>query len=248
MDGPANYAFLHGGGQGDWVWNDLVAALRVQADGDAPNILLLNAPGCGAKRGRMTDDLSIEDVARELVEDIERAGLKDVVLVGHSQAGQAMVFMVEMRPDLFKRLIYISCSGPLPGQNVLQMVGSGLHGSNDSEVGWPLDPRTTDVNERYAAIFCNDMEANQAEPFLGKLGRDGWPTKTYTATSWRYDHLGAVPASYVICLRDGILPVAWQEKFADRYKVERRIMIDAGHQVMISRPHGLAEILRHEAA
>ena len=55
-------------------------------------------------------------------------------------------------------------------------------------------------------------------------------------------------ASYVVCLRDGSLPVAWQETFATRLKAHRRARIDAGHQVMNTRPHALAEILRLEAA
>jgi hypothetical protein len=41
--------------------------------------------------------------------------------------------------------------------------------------------------------------------------------------------------------------VAWQTKFAERLKVDRIVCIDAGHQVMNTRPHALAEILRHEA-
>jgi hypothetical protein len=52
----------------------------------------------------------------------------------------------------------------------------------------------------------------------------------------------------VVCLKDNILPVRWQEIFAERFKAERLARIDAGHQAMNTRPHALAEILRHEAA
>jgi pimeloyl-ACP methyl ester carboxylesterase len=72
--------------------------------------------------------------------------------------------------------------------------------------------------------------------------------QSYAHTDWSYDHLGAVPASFVVCLRDGILPVAWQETFAERFRCQRLVRIDAGHQVMTTRPHALAEVLRHEAA
>jgi len=70
----------------------------------------------------------------------------------------------------------------------------------------------------------------------------------YSATNWSFDNLGAIPASYVVCLRDGILPVAWQEIFATRLKTAEQVRIDAGHQVMNTRPHALAEVLRLEAA
>jgi pimeloyl-ACP methyl ester carboxylesterase len=154
-----NCAFLHGGGQGDWVWHDVVEALRLQSQGEALNLLLLNAPGCGAKRDRNTDGLTLEDVAHELVEDVQRRGLKDVVLVGHSQAGQAMALMMAARPELFRRFVYVSCSIPLPGQSVQQMIGNSVQGTNPDEVGWPLDPQTTTIEERYSIMFCNDMDA-----------------------------------------------------------------------------------------
>lgn len=67
------------------------------------------------------------------------------------------------------------------------------------------------------------------------------------ATDWSNSHLGAVPSSYVRCLRDNILPLAWQGIFAERFKVDRTATVDAGHQVMINRPHALVEALLREA-
>jgi pimeloyl-ACP methyl ester carboxylesterase len=252
MSHTQDYAFVHGGGQGGWVWEDTLAALRQQTGGTFGRALALDAPGCGAKRGRPTAGLKMEDVARELLEDIERAGLKDVVLVGHSQAGQTLPLMTKLRPDLFSRQIYVTCSAPLPSQNVQQMLGKGLHDSNENEVGWPLDPAISSADERYRLMFCNDMSPAQADAFLSRLGHDQWPALTYSESGWDYGHMGdragAVPASYVICLRDMALPAAWQEKFADRLQVQRRVRIDAGHQVMNSRPQALAEVLLIEAS
>jgi pimeloyl-ACP methyl ester carboxylesterase len=74
-----------------------------------------------------------------------------------------------------------------------------------------------------------------------------WPPQTYAETAWSYDDFGGVPATYVVCLEDQALPVHWQLKFAERLKVERLVHIDAGHQVMNTRPHALAEALRLEA-
>jgi pimeloyl-ACP methyl ester carboxylesterase len=176
------------------------------------------------------------------------AGFRDVALVGHSQAGTVLPRLVEMRPDLFRCVVYVSCLAPLAGQTSLSLMGSGLHGQNSEEVGWPVDPATHGVAERYLAMFCNDMSPQQASAFLAKLGLDSWPASTYTASSWHYEHLTRVPSCYVICLRDGILPVAWQERFATRLKASRLVRVDAGHQAMNTRPHALAEILRHEAA
>ena len=58
------------------------------------------------------DELTLEDVATEFIEDIERAGMENVVLVGHSVGGQAMALMAELQPELFRRLVYVSCLIP----------------------------------------------------------------------------------------------------------------------------------------
>jgi pimeloyl-ACP methyl ester carboxylesterase len=243
-----NYAFIHGGGQGSWIWQETLAALELQTAGKFGRAIALDAPGCGTKRGRDTTALSLQDVAQELIGDIEAAGMRDVVLVGHSQGGQAMALMVQLRPDLFRRLIYVSCSIPLPNQTVIQMMGKGAHGSHADEVGWLSGTEAQHMNARYEQLFCNDMDGEMARAFLASLDKDQWPLQTYAFTGWSYEGLDAVPATFVMCLRDKILPVQWQETFAARFKVARIVRIDTGHQVMTTRPHALAEALRHEAA
>jgi pimeloyl-ACP methyl ester carboxylesterase len=240
-------AFLHGGGQGSWVWSETLSALQSQADKNIGKILALDVPGCGAKRDRITDSLQPRDVARELIDDLERADMERIVLVGHSLAGNVMPAMAELRPDLFRRLIYLACSIPLPGQTVLQMLGTGIHGSNANEVGWPVNPRATSLQERYIAMFCNDMTNEQRDRFLSNLQHDEWPRSFFVTTDFGFKNLGEVPATYIACLRDVSLPIAWQEKFAERFHAERFIRLDAGHQAMITRPHALAKVLRDEA-
>ena len=245
MGDLADFAFLHGGGQGGWVWAQTIAALTLQTAG-AVRTLALDVPGCGAKRGRDTAAIDPDGIADELLADLDAAGFGETVLVGHSQAGGILPRMAARAPGRFRRLVHVSCSIPREGQTVLEMMGKGLHGSNPDEVGWPAgaegDPRT-----RYPQMFCNDMTAPAATAFLAALGEDHWPARSYSETHWP----GApaqTPASYVLCLRDGILPVAWQERFAERFGCERVIRIDAGHQAINSRPHALAEILRLEAS
>lgn len=243
---PYDFAFLHGGGQGSWVWSPTIAALKEQASDDSVRIMALDIPGCGAKRGRAIEHLERHDVSRELVADLESAGMKNVVMVGHSLAGNVLPALAELRPELFRRLVYVSCSIPLQGQTVLQMMGSGSQGSRDDEVGWPAES-TTALRDRNNAMFCEEMDESQKASFLADLEQDEWPHSFFSATDFTFEHMGSVPSTYVVCLRDRILPVAWQEKFAKRFHAERLVRIDAGHQVMVTRPHALAEVLRCEA-
>lgn len=241
-----SFVFLHGGGQGGWVWDETIAAIGQQA-GDAARCLALDGPGCGAKRGRNTAALTFEDITSELISDIEAAGVTDAVLVGHSQAGTFLPAMQALRPDLFRKLVFVSCIAPDPGLTVVEMTGQRMRETGHTQGSRAFTDEDLPMRERYRIMFCNDMHKEQAEAFLDKLGLDQWPASSYSAAGWHYDHLKHVPVAYVLCDQDAILPVEWQERFAVRVHAETTPRIDAGHQVMNTRPEVLAEVLLAEA-
>lgn len=234
-------ALMHGGGQGSWVWEPLLPHLG-HAD-----IIALDVPGCGSKRGWNVGQIDADAIVAELVEDIRQAGLDGVLLVGHSLAGGILPRMAALQPRLFSRLVYLSCSAPLPGVTFLGQLGSGLHGSHPDEVGWPVDLRTTDPDERYRAMFCNDMNEAEADAFLSCLGKDDWPWDVFRRTDLDYDHLAMVPSTYILCQQDQSLPPVWQQRFAQRLHCVRIVSIDAGHQAMITAPQELARLILAEA-
>jgi len=239
-----NFAFLHGGGQGSWVWDEVTDALRRQAAPDEVKVLALDVPGCGVKRGRNTEGMSIPEVVAELVGDIERAGLKDVVLAGHSMAGLVLPGMARARPDLFRHVAYVSCSIPAAGQSGPELMGEGLHGESDDCMGWPVDRATTPYPDFIRAMFCNDMDEAKIEPFLALLGKDWWPTACWGEyRPGAYDNPPVVPSTFVVLLQDQSLTAPWQLRFAERLGIKDLVKIDAGHQVMQTRPHALAEVL-----
>jgi len=246
MAGRTGFIFLHGGGQGSWVWEPTLAALRQQAGGHCGRLLALDVPGCGHKRQRDTGKLQFDDIVVELLEEIEASGLQDGVLVGHSQGGQVIAALADRRPDLFRRLIHVSCSIPRPGQTLLEMMGDRVHSESDAQVGWPADPATTDHQALQEMMFCNDMTVARKKAFLAALGSDNWPMSSYTFTGWAFDNPHKAPTTYIVCERDNIIPVDWQERFAKRFHAERVVRIDAGHQVMISQPDALASLLLME--
>lgn len=239
--------FLHGGGQGGWIWDETIAAIAQQS-GSSVRCLALDGPGCGAKRGRDTAAISWDELNDELVADVSASGLRDAMLVGHSQAGAHLPVLAARGPELFAKLVFVSCIAPDPGLTVIEMTGKRMREqvATDGNAAF-IDP-VMPMRERFRTMFCNDMEPEQAEPFLDKLGPDNWPASCYAQNEWSYDHLADLPTSYVLCLRDAILPLVWQERFAERVQADTTHRIDAGHQAMNTRPQALAEVLLIEAA
>lgn len=252
MAGPAGtieFALLHGGAQGSWVWEETVAALR-QAGGErVGRVLLLDMPGCGTRRSVETASMTMADVLEDLFRQLDGAGLRNAVLVGHSQAGTMLPLLIEGRPGLFSRAIYVSCCAPLKGQTVLEMMGGGQHGDDPGTVGWRLPPATTPPETLAAAMFCNDMEASGTEAFMRRFGADSWPEATMTYRDWDRDEAMRVgpPSSYVVLTDDASLPPEWQQRFAERFGAERVVQLEAGHQAMQTRPGALADVLIRQA-
>jgi pimeloyl-ACP methyl ester carboxylesterase len=241
-----DFAFLHGGGQGSWVWDETIAEVERQSGG-AARCLALDIPGCGLKRDRDTAQVGYPEIGPELIGDIEGAGMADVVLVGHSRAGSTLPLLAKLRPDLFRRLIYVTCQACPPGQTSAELMGNCRHGESETEVGWPVDPASASIEERLRAMFTNDMTSAQADAFMAKLGKDDWPALTHAHSEWEYDHLDPAISTYVLCDRDNSLTPPWQHRFAEQFHCGRIVHIDAGHQVMNTRPAELAGILLAEA-
>lgn len=241
-----DFAFLHGGEQGSWIWDGLIAAMDRQSSPGEHRFYPLDVPGCGTKRGRDTGAVAFPDIAPELVADLDAASLRDIVLVGHSQAGNVIPAMLALRPGLFRRAIYVSCSAPDPGRTVVESTFA-IHAGQDSAVGRSFGNDAVPPKELHRHMFCNDMSAEEGDAFLALLGNDHWPADAYAWRNWSYDDTLPVEASYVVCLQDAILPPEWQYRFAERFHAARTPRIDAGHQAMTTRPHTLAEIVLHEA-
>lgn len=239
--------FLHGGGQGGWVWDETIAAIAQQSRG-AVRCLALDGPGCGRKRGQDTSGMTWDMVNDELVADVRASGFADAMLVGHSQAGTNLPEMAERGRGLFGKLVFVSCIVPDAGVTVVEMTGERMRAQIETAGNRAFTDTAMPMRERFRAMFCNDMPAEQAERFLDKLGPDQWPASCYSQNAWSHDRTCELSVGYVLCLRDAILPVAWQERFAERVGASSTPRIDAGHQVMNTRPQALAEVLLIEAA
>lgn len=239
---------VHGGGQGGWIWDETVAAIRIVAGGEVGRVVALDVPGCGAKRERDTSGLNTPEVIAELIAELDALDIQDSLLVGHSMAGTLLPGMIAAGPGRFARAVYFTCAAPAQGQTIRQMMGNRQQGSDEAAVGWPMDPATTTPADLFRAAFCNDMDPATTDRFLSLLFRDNWPAACGNSwAQWEYDAARSIPATYVIALADRILTVPWQRRFAERFHAERIRYLDSGHQGMNTRPFSLAEILIAEA-
>jgi pimeloyl-ACP methyl ester carboxylesterase len=247
----ADFVFLHGGGQGGWIWDETIAAIAQQsanANGGTARCLALDIPGCGTKRGRDTADMVFDDIVSELAADIAAAGFDKPLIVGHSQAGQVLPKLELAMPGAFARHVYVSCIAQANGHTIGDMMALQTAQEPDGPLARVFNDPDCTPRERFRVMFVNDMAREEQERFLDKLEQDVWPPLAYTHTHWTYDQLAAVACTYVHCMQDQVLTPHWQRIFAERFRCDETVHIDAAHQVQNTRPQALAEVLLALAA
>ena len=217
--------FVHGASHGSWCWELLRPHLS------AP-FASVDLPGRG-RFARDPADVDLGDWVDHVCNTITRPDLRDVVLVGHSLAGITLPRVVDRVADRIRHVVYVAAAVPAEGQSIEEML---LGGNPLPEVV----PPPTEAEAR--SMFCNDMDDRQTRFVVDNLVAEaGRPfSEPMDLAGLRHP----VPRTFVKLLQDrSPLGPARQDEVIDRLAPVDVVELDAGHDVMISRPHALAPIL-----
>jgi pimeloyl-ACP methyl ester carboxylesterase len=233
---------LHGGQHGSWCWSALIKALK-QKGHSFERIITLDMPGCGTKRGRPVTELTLSLIVEELNAELRQLDVRDGLLLGHSIAGVLLPMMAVEDPALFGHLIYLATAVPEEGQSIMQMLGNSRHGEQEGEVGWPLDPLITSPEQMAVAMFGADLNPIQLAWLLGEVAQETTPPAVAIQPVYRPGYPGLIPSTFILTLRDDILPATWQRRFSQRLHVDNVVEIDSPHEAFLTHPGELAAVI-----
>lgn len=229
---------VHGGEHAADCWDLTVAELRRQEP--AVRVLAVDLPG----RGRTPGDLATATIGEwvdSIVTDIEREGMGDIVIVGHSMAGVTVPGVVAaLGFPRVREMILAAAFIPPQGQAIVDTLGGPLawFARRGAKSGKPTKvPR---LAARYA--FCNGMSSQQREFALSRLYPESAriPAEPVDRNALPDD----VPRSWILTTRDRALSQKSQRaSIAALGGVQDVIPVDTCHDVMISHPELLARIL-----
>ncbi|GAA4103281.1 alpha/beta hydrolase [Nonomuraea soli] len=220
------FILIHGAWHGSWAWDRLAPFLR--AAGSRVIAPDLTSPD---DRG-LHDDVQTVVSALDAVTDDDR-----VILVGHSYAGLVVRQAADLRPDAVDHIVLVDGWAGGDGQSMLS-----------------LAPGSFAAAVRAAAETLGDGRFIPAPPpELFGVGADdaAWlavrllpqPLRTFTDATRLSGAVDKIPGTAIHC-RPETYPF-------DRFGREvgyRTIPLDGPHDVMLSHPERLAEVLLHVAA
>lgn len=219
------YVLVHGGAFAGDCWHPLLPFL--DAAGIAPDL-----PG---RRGRPLDHatIRIDDCARQVIADMDAAGIARGDLVGHSLGGATLLRIARIAPERVASLIFVAAPVPADGETILSAVGApsqAFIGGADrrGDASLPLPAGTGALGEAASALGVREA----VRLFLEPVELAGVATVPHVA--------------YVRLIEDQSLPLALQDEAIAALRTQGRcavIDVVADHMAMLSHPAALARAL-----
>jgi pimeloyl-ACP methyl ester carboxylesterase len=247
---PLPTVLVHGGAHGAWCWEPTLPHLVGEVLAvDLPPKSVRGEPG---RRDSVHElrTLTIDDFATSALADIDAAGFDRFVLVGHSMGGLTISELARRVPERIERLVYVSCIVPPEGGSAVDALPAELRDMTRDAIDQALRGNGNpvgDIDEAMARVmFCSDLDEEQTQFVLDRLGTEAAGILGEPVT--RAGIPPELPKTYVKLLQDQALPPDLQDTLIDNLRASPGgevdvVTIDAGHDVMISRPKELADVL-----
>ena len=210
-------------------------------------VLAVDLPGRGASPAELRE-VTLRSCVDSVVEQIDRAGLGEVVVAAHSLGGLTAPVVVErLGPDRVARLVLIAAAVPPQGATDLDLVAGRPLRWLMKRMLPPGRIRQPPPRLLARACFCNGMTRAQRTLVYDQLCAEA--TNLYHEPVDRSGLPGTVPRTWILPRRDRALPPRTQRScMANLGRVDEVVEVDTCHDVMLSAPAMLATILAERCA
>ncbi|MEV6726797.1 alpha/beta hydrolase [Streptomyces xanthochromogenes] len=225
----ADFVLVAGARLGSWAWDATVPHL-VAAGHDA---FPLTLSGLAERQGEPTGQ---QTHVQDIVDEVERRKLRDVVLVGHSYSGIPVGQAAERIGDRLARVVFVDASVPADGEPFVAEWpdGGAAMTATIAENGgfWPVAAaahyRGHGLTDEQIARIVNNSTPH--------------PGGTLTEPAVLARPLDGLPATYIKCTLGDPEPGDDVARLLTN-QGWRLVEMDTGHWPMFSRPRELARIL-----
>ncbi|AXK35099.1 alpha/beta fold hydrolase [Streptomyces armeniacus] len=219
------FVLVAGAWLGSWAWDDVVPELRAAGRGARAVTLSGVAERRGEPAGQQTH-------VQDIVTEVERHDLRDVVLVGHSYSGIPVGQAAERIGDRLAHVVFVDSNVPVDGESFVSALPDVAASVAENGGVWP--PLTA------ADCAGQDLDDEQTARIVAAATPHPGTALTEPAVLTR--PLGELPATYIKCLLDGPdpMPAVARLLTSERWRL---VELNTGHWPMLSQPSALAHLL-----
>jgi pimeloyl-ACP methyl ester carboxylesterase len=230
----ATFVLVHGGGHGGWCYNKLSPLLRAAGH-------LVYSPsltGLGDRKHLLNPGVDLDTHVTDIVNLIAFNDLKDVILLGHSYGGMVITGVADRIGASIGHLVYLDAAHPKNGESLAD-VAAPMMAMTEQEL------RVVDGVE---LVLWPDSRAVQhygvSDPadfawLKSKLTPHPWKCFTQKLVLADEAAVRRIPTTN-ICCTGGLQAPGYREEMQ---KAQRFFEIDTGHDLMITEPRAVADML-----
>jgi pimeloyl-ACP methyl ester carboxylesterase len=233
------FVLVHGMCHGGWCWARVAPLLRAAGH----QVFTPTQTGLGERAHLLSAAITLETFVNDITGVLEAEELTDVVLVGHSFAGNAISGVAHRMPGQLRHLVYLDGAVPTDGVSPLQA----------------SDPVIAEARRALGAATGNvSIAASDPAVFGVPDGPDAdWVRRRLTphpfgtlASSLQLPGSpnNGLPSTYICCTEPLYAGLAWARDRARQQPGWAWRSIAAGHDCMITAPHQTAALLMEIAA
>ena len=232
----STYVLVHGGGHGGWCWQRMAPIL-----GDAGHhVYTPTLTGLGERSHLLRPGIDLETHIADIVAVLRFEDLTDVILVGHSYGGMVITGVADRASDRIGELVYLDAAHPVDGESLVDVAAQSMaFARSDSRVVdgvelvlWPVP----EMGRIYGVTDPADLAWMQ-----DKLTPHPWACFEQPLRLTDEVAVTKIPRTNINCTAS--LRSSEPEALQRQLGADRVWDVDTGHDLMITEPQVVAEML-----
>ena len=236
----ATYVLVHGGAHGGWCYRKVAPLLRSAGhDVHTPTMT-----GLGERSHLLSPAVDLDMHIRDICAVLHYEDLHDVILVGHSYGGMVITGVADRAAERIGRLVFLDAANPANHQSLVDVAGPVIEAARPSGkvvdgVELVLFPGAEPL-PNYGVTDPSDV-ASMRE----RLTPHPWACFEQKLELTNEAELWAIPQYHIVC---AATLATRDPRLMDKARAEGRLWdIDTGHDLMITEPAVVAEMLMEVA-
>ena len=231
----ATFVLVHGGGHGGWCYQYVARIMRKQGQ----EVYTPTMTGLGEREHLLSPAVDLDMHITDIVKVLQFEDLRDVILVGHSYGGMVITGVADRAADRIGHIVYLDAANPENGQSLVDLAGPLMEASSVSGrivvgIELVLYPGTDPMN------YFGLTDPQQIEWIKPKLTPHPWKCFEQKLMLNNEAVMRKIPQTHIVCS----FTLPFRDVDALKNTSEGRVWdVDTGHDLMISEPQAVADLL-----
>ena len=229
-----SYVLVHGGGHGGWCYQRVARIMRAKGQ----EVFTPTLTGLGEREHLLCPAVDLDMHITDVVKVLDFEDLHNAILVGHSYGGMVITGVADRATDRIGHLVFLDAATPKNGQSLVDVAGPMMRAARTKGrmvegMELLLYPGTDPLN------FYGVTDPEQLAWMKPKLTPHPWKCFEQKLVLTNEAAMRRIPQTHIVCSAN----LGTRRAELEALSEGRVFEIDTGHDLMISEPEAVAELL-----